>query len=156
VAEPTAAELQGLVMAQQKEIAAMRASTERAVKSAAINNALASKTLVHPASAGQIEQIIDEDVTVHKDANGQTTVTGPGFQPLGEYIESRLQSDMTHFVRGGQGTSTSAGQTGRPNGAVEPKNMGEAAMMDVIAMGGLTGDGRKDPRFAFGLRRQLK
>jgi len=98
-----ASRLRSELYAAQEQLATIQAEKIRTTKTAALEQALGGIEL-QPGSKEQLAQLLDRELIVHKDEQGNTQVVGPGLKPLNEHLATRLQApEFQKFIAGRSG-----------------------------------------------------
>jgi hypothetical protein len=148
---------QEIILAQQRELNELRASTERTALHAGLATAIQSTgyTLA-PGAAPQLQKILADEARVNRDTDGSLKVTGPGFQDVNTWVKDRLSSpEYAHFTRPGSAPVASHTAGAQPFGQTgdQPRTLSEAVILQMKTTGhGAGRDGRTDMGAPFGLR----
>jgi hypothetical protein len=152
---------------ERAQRAAIEKRAEKFALSSQLATALASQNLV-PGAAPQLSTLWQNEFVVEA-AGDSYAVRTPSFQSLTDFVATKLASpEYAHFVRsttsGGTGAGHAASQAAPtpsqtpPPAPPQPKNFGEAIVMQLKqdGMAGAAGsrDPRENPRLAMGLTRR--
>jgi hypothetical protein len=109
MAELSGAELQNLVVSQQRELDAMRRATEAAAVRGAVSQAVAGFQFASEAAAQQAVGLLAGKMAVHRDGD-KLHVHGPEFEPAFDFVKTELSKpEYRHFLRGGGATPDARG-----------------------------------------------
>jgi hypothetical protein len=125
-------------MAEQdaaERLARLEASLTEAAKDAGIAGAVAGVPFA-PGAAEQFTRLVRGEVSCHEEG-GRLIATGPGFQPIADFVRSKLTSpEFAHFVRSStQQPSSTPSSAGSPPAAQPPP-----AALPPLANDGSIGD----------------
>jgi hypothetical protein len=150
-------QLAELVVAQQRELGAIRAQQEQTAIGAAIAGALGSAGVeLNPGVQGQLVALLRPDVSL-VNHGGTTIPAGPGLKPVDQFVRERLASpEFAHFVRGRAVNQGQANQGGIPTPGAPGESLGAAVIRHAVGQRAERearfGDAQTDMGRSFGLK----
>jgi hypothetical protein len=128
------AELQGIVVSQQRQLDALAAQGQREVVATAIAGALGTAGVeLVPGSQHQLTELLKADVQL-VNHGGQLIPAGPGLKPVDQYVREQLgRPEYAHFVRGKTASPATGNQAGIPPADLDSLSMGERVIRATLA-----------------------